>query len=67
MITIKQNLETQKFISLEEAMSRANELGGYVTIQFNGMEVARKFAVDGIFDGKFSNGETYFWKKRRRQ
>ena len=47
-------------------MAWAKELGEFVTIQFNGSEVVGKFGADGILDGKFSNGEAYTWKKRRR-
>ncbi len=65
MITIKHNSTTYEFNSLEEAISWAKELGEFVTIQFDGMEVAGKFGADGIIDRKFPNGEAYTWKKRR--
>ncbi len=48
-------------------MAWAKELGEFVTIKFNGLEVAGKFGVDGITGGKFSNGDPYTWKKRRGQ
>jgi len=48
-------------------MQWAKELGEFVTIKFNELEIAGKFGVDGITYGKFSNGEPYTWKKRRRQ
>lgn len=54
------------FETLDQAMSWAKELGEFVTIQFNGTEVVGKFGADGIMDGKFPNGETYAWKKRRK-
>jgi sugar phosphate isomerase/epimerase len=66
MVTAKYSSETHEFNTLEEAMSWAKELGEFVTIQFDGMEVAGKFGADGIIDGKFHNGEAYTWKKRRR-
>ncbi len=47
-------------------MAWAKELGEFVTIQFDGMEVAGKFGVDRIVDGKLSNGDPYTWKKRRK-
>ena len=47
-------------------MDWAKQLGEFVTIKFNGLEIAGKFWVDGITSGKFSNGEPYTWKKRRR-
>jgi len=48
-------------------MAWAKELGEFVTIKFNGLEIAGKFGADGITSGKFPNGEPYTWKKRRRQ
>jgi hypothetical protein len=48
-------------------MQWAKELGEFVTIKFNELEIAGKFGVDGINYGKFPNGEPYTWKKRRRQ
>ena len=52
--------------TLDQAMAWAKELGEFVTIQFDDMEVAGKFGADGIIDGKLPNGEAYKWKKRRR-
>ena len=48
-------------------MAWAKELGEFVTIQFDDMEVAGMFGADGIIDGKLPNGEAYRWKKRRRR
>jgi hypothetical protein len=48
-------------------MAWAKELGEFVTIHFDDMEVAGKFGADGIIDGKLPNGEAYKWKKRRRR
>jgi hypothetical protein len=67
VITVKHNTELLEFETLDQAMAWAKELGEFVTIQFNGTEVVGKFGADGILDGKFSNGELYTWKKRRRQ
>jgi len=47
-------------------MAWAKELGEFVTIQFNGLEIAGKFGANGVTDGKLSSGEAYTWKKRRR-
>jgi len=47
-------------------MQWAKELGEFVTIKFNDLEIAGKFGADGIDGGKFSNGELYTWKKRRK-
>ena len=66
MITAKHNTETHEFETLDQAMAWAKELGEFVTIQFNGIEVVGKFGADGIVDGKFPDGNAYTWKKRRR-
>jgi hypothetical protein len=47
-------------------MEWAKALGEFVTIHVDGLEIVGKFGVDGITDGKFPNGDTYTWKKRRR-
>ncbi|BEI39224.1 hypothetical protein PHIN8_11680 [Polynucleobacter sp. HIN8] len=67
MITVHHNLDTYEFETLDQAMAWAKELGEFVVIKFNGSEVAGKFGVDGIIDGKLPTGEAYKWKKRRRR
>jgi len=67
LITIEHNTVTHEFKTLDEAMTWAKELGEFVTIQFDGIEVSGKFGADGIIDGKLPNGEAYKWKKRRKQ
>jgi sugar phosphate isomerase/epimerase len=67
LITIKHNTVTHEFKTLDEAITWAKELGKFVTIQFDGMEVSGKFGADDIIDGKLPNGEAYKWKKRRKQ
>ena len=67
VITIEHHSKTHEFNTLDEAMEWAKQLGEFVTIKFNGLEIAGKFGVDGITSGKFPNGEPYTWKKRRRQ
>ena len=67
MITVKHNSEIHEFETLDQAMAWAKELGEFVRIEFGGMEVVGKFGADGISDGKFANGESYTWKKRRRR
>ncbi|CAM3641794.1 hypothetical protein POAR111328_00485 [Polynucleobacter arcticus] len=47
-------------------MEWAKQLGEFVTIKCNDLEIAGKFGADGITGGKFPNGETYTWKKRRK-
>ena len=67
MITIEYDSKTYDFKTLDEAMAWAKELGEFVTIKFNDLEIAGKFGADGITSGKFPNGELYTWKKRRGQ
>jgi len=67
VITIEHHSEIYEFNTLDEAMAWAKELGEFVTIKFNDLEIAGKFGVDGITSGKFPNGEPYDWKKRRKQ
>jgi hypothetical protein len=66
VITIEHHSKIYEFQTLDEAMEWAKQLGEFVTIKFNDLEIAGKFGVDGISGGKFSNGELYTWKKRRR-
>jgi hypothetical protein len=67
VITIEHHSKTYEFKTLDDAMAWAKQLGEFVTIKFNDLEIAGKFGVDGITGGKFPNGEPYTWKKRRRQ
>jgi len=67
VISIEHLSKTYEFKTLDEAMAWAKNLGEFVTIKFNDLEIAGKFGVDGITSGKFPNGEPYTWKKRRRQ
>lgn len=67
MITVKHNADHYEFETLDQAIAWAKELGEFLTIQFNGMEVVGKFGADGILNGKIPNGEAYTWKKRRRR
>ncbi|MFM2189415.1 MAG: hypothetical protein RLZZ452_1371, partial [Pseudomonadota bacterium] len=39
MITVKHNANHYEFETLDQAIAWAKELGEFVTIQFNGMEV----------------------------
>lgn len=66
MIEVKSKTKTEKFETLALAMLWAKELGEFVTITVNGMELVGKFGVDTIVDGKTPDGVDYTWKKRRR-
>ena len=65
MITIEHHSKIHEFKTLDEAMGWAKQLGEFVTLKFNDLEIVGKFGVDGITSGKFPNGEPYIWKKRR--
>lgn len=67
MITVHHNLDAYEFETLDQEMVWAKELGEFVRIEFDGIEVVGKFGVDGILDGEFPYGETYTWKKCRRR
>ncbi len=59
MILIKLNSKTHEFNTLQEIIYWVKNLGEFVTLEFDGMEVAGKFGVDSIIDGKPPNGEAY--------
>ena len=66
-VKVKYQAGIYEFENLDQAMIWAKELGEFVRIEFNGMELVGKFGVDGISNGKLSNGDSYTWKKRRKQ
>jgi len=55
-----------KFKTLEQAITFATDLGIYVTIKGNGIEVVGIFGVDSIVDGKCPDGVAYDWNKESR-
>ncbi len=65
MIEVKSKTNSQEFETLALAMDWAKELGEFVTISVNGMELVGKFGADSIVDGKCPDGVAYTWKKRR--
>jgi hypothetical protein len=65
MIEVKNKTETREFETLALAMDWAKELGEFVTIKINGMELVGKFGADSVVDGKCPDGVDYTWKKRR--
>lgn len=66
MIEVKNNIETKEFETLALAMDWAKELGEFVTIKVNGMELVGKFGVDSIEDGVCPDGVKYDWNKASR-
>lgn len=65
MIEVKSKTKTKEFESLALAMAWAKELGEFVTIKINGMELVGVFGADSIVNGKCPDGVDYTWKKRR--
>jgi hypothetical protein len=65
MIEVKSKTKTKEFETLALAMAWAKELGEFVTIKINGMELVGKFGADSVIDGKCPDGADYTWKKRR--
>ncbi len=65
MIEVLSKAESKEFETLALAMDWAKELGEFVTIRANGMELVGKFGADSIVDGKCPDGVDYTWKKRR--
>ena len=51
--------------NLYEAMIAAKEIGGFVKIVGEGMELVGNFGADSVEDGVLPSGEVYEWKKRR--
>ena len=66
MIEVKSKTKRKEFETLALAMDWAKELGEFVTIKVNGMELVGKFGADEIKDGVLPDGADYTWKKRRR-
>ena len=66
MIEVKSKEVSKEFETLALAMTWAKELGEFVTIQVNGMELVGRFGVDSIKDGKCPDGVAYDWNKANR-
>lgn len=66
MIEVKSKTNSQEFETLALAMDWAKELGEFVTIKVNGMELVGKFGVDSIEDGVCPDGVKYDWNKASR-
>ena len=66
MIEVKSKTDSWEFETLAQAMAWAKELGEFVTIQIDGMELVGRFGVDSIKDGKCPDGVAYDWNKANR-
>jgi len=53
-------------MTLDEAMHTAKVMNEFVTIKGGDFEIAGKFGVDSIVDGKCPDGVTYDWNKASR-
>lgn len=59
------SINEKQFKTLDEALEYAKELGTFVTIKGNNMEVCGKFGIDSVKNGVCPDGIDYEWKKRR--
>ncbi len=66
MIEVKSKTDSWEFETLAQAMAWAKELGEFVTIKVNGMELVGRFGVDAVKDGKCPDGVAYTWNKASR-
>ena len=60
------DVELERFITLNEAMAYAKTVGAFVTIKGPDFEVVGRFGVDSVRDGKCPDGVTYDWNKASR-
>jgi len=65
MIEVVDGGSSREFETLALAMDWAKELGTFVTIKVNGMELVGKFGSDEVKNGLCPDGTEYTWKKRR--
>jgi hypothetical protein len=56
----------EQYETLDLAMSKAKELGVFVTIVGSGFEVVGLFGVDTVANGKCPDGVDYDWNKASR-
>jgi hypothetical protein len=59
-------VELERFITLNEAMAFAKAVDVFVAIRGPDFEVVGKFGVDAVADGKCPDGVTYDWNKASR-
>ncbi len=63
---IGNDVELERFITLNEAMSFAKAVDVFVTIKGPDFEVCGIFGVDTVKDGKCPDGIAYDWNKASR-
>jgi hypothetical protein len=60
------NIEIERFITLNEAMEFAKTIDSFVTIQGEDFEVVGRFGVDSVKNGLCPDGVVYDWNKASR-
>jgi hypothetical protein len=60
------NVELERFITLNEAMSFAKTIDAFVTIRGEDFEVVGMFGVDSVKNGVCPDGVVYDWNKASR-
>lgn len=64
---VEHNEIEKEFVSLDLAMNYAKSLGVFVVIKgTDGLEIAGKFGVDSVENGKTPDGIAYTWNKASR-
>ena len=66
MFVVECNEIEKEFATLDLAMDYAKTLDVFVVIKGGGFEVAGKFGVDSVEDGKTPDGIAYTWNKESR-
>jgi hypothetical protein len=60
------DVELERFITLNEAMAFAKAVDIFVTIRGNDFEVVGRFGVDTVSNGMCPDGVAYDWNKASR-
>jgi len=60
------DVEVERFITLNEAMSFAKTIDAFVTIRGENFEVVGRFGVDSVQNGVCPDGIAYDWNKASR-
>ena len=63
---IGNDVELERFITLNEAMAFAKAVDVFVAIRGPDFEVVGRFGVDTVEDGKCPDGVAYDWNKASR-
>lgn len=66
MFVVECNEIEKEFSTLDMAMDYAKTLDVFVVIKGGGFEVAGKFGVDSVENGKTPDGIAYTWNKASR-